>query len=352
MKTLNDCKKIIRHCSKCGLCQSVCPIFDITKNDCTVSRGHFIMLQGLLKGEIKTTKKINHYLDLCLKCGACTKFCPSGIDIVDVNLLAKSECIKNSFVEKIISFFLKYFVFGYFLRLISIFKNKTKSKTFEKKVVYFGGCGSKLKGNSAVIKLLNLCDIELLTPNFECCGIPFLMRGDINSFLGYINKFIEIINNNDVYEIVTTCASCEKAIKDYIKWSDNPTLKKIRVKNLYEYIRENNLKIELKNKQKVTFHKPCNIENWEDISWILKNTKNLEYLEIEKLDSCCGLNGVLKFREYNVFKEVFKNKRNSILKTGSKLVLTSCLGCEVALKAYSFNQYKVQDLIDFLGENI
>ena len=50
---------------------------------------------------LKTTKNINHYLDLCLKCGACTKFCPSGIDIVDVNLLAKSECIKNSFESDI-----------------------------------------------------------------------------------------------------------------------------------------------------------------------------------------------------------------------------------------------------------
>ena len=61
------------------------------------------MLQGLLKGQLKLTKKINYYIDLCLKCGACSKFCPSGIDAVDVMLAAKSEVFKNSLFEKTIS---------------------------------------------------------------------------------------------------------------------------------------------------------------------------------------------------------------------------------------------------------
>ena len=69
MKTLKNFKQQINSCSKCGLCQSQCPIYKITGNDCTVSRGHFIMLQGLIKGDLKMSKTINHYLNLCLKCG-------------------------------------------------------------------------------------------------------------------------------------------------------------------------------------------------------------------------------------------------------------------------------------------
>ena len=91
MKDLAEYKEEIHSCSKCGLCQSVCPIYKITGNDCSVSRGHFIMLKGLIKGDLKMTKKLNRYLDLCLKCGACSKFCPSDIDVVEIIASAKAE---------------------------------------------------------------------------------------------------------------------------------------------------------------------------------------------------------------------------------------------------------------------
>ena len=89
MKNLKDYREQIHKCSKCGLCQAECPIYKITGNDCSVSRGHFVMLKGVLKGELKLSKTINRYLNLCLKCGACTKFCPSGIDITDIITVAK-----------------------------------------------------------------------------------------------------------------------------------------------------------------------------------------------------------------------------------------------------------------------
>ena len=110
MKTLEDFREEIHKCSKCGLCQAECPIYKITGNDCSVSRGQFVMLQGVLKGELKLTKTINRYLNLCLKCGACSKFCPAGIDIVDIILAAKYEYFRSHYLEKIITFFQKYFL--------------------------------------------------------------------------------------------------------------------------------------------------------------------------------------------------------------------------------------------------
>ena len=113
MKQLECFKEEIHKCSKCGLCQGECPIYKITGNDCTVSRGHFVMLDGLLKGDLKMSKTINNYLDLCLKCGACSKFCPSGIDIVDIIAAAKHEYFKSHKIEKLISLFQKKIVFKF-----------------------------------------------------------------------------------------------------------------------------------------------------------------------------------------------------------------------------------------------
>ena len=358
MKHLKDFKEEIHKCSKCGLCQGECPVYQVTGNDCAVSRGLFVMLKGVLNGNLKMSKTINRYLDLCLKCGACTKFCPSGIDAVDVIISAKSEYFKKHPFEKLKTFIQKYFIFGLIPRIVRTFIRPTKSQKFEKKVLYFGGCGSKLKGDKSVVKLLNLLEIEVINPLFHCCGIPYFTRGDLKEFNKSIKSYLEIIKKYDIKEVVTTCASCEKSLKDYIKWAggnisedDISLLQEIKIKNIYEYLRENECKLKLKKAVKVTYHKPCNINNFRDIEWVLKNTENLEYVEMRDFDKCCGLNGLSKIKEYKIMKQIFDKKRKSILETNADFVLTSCLGCEAALNIYSLGQYKVCDLIDFITNN-
>ena len=344
MKPLAEYKEEIHSCSKCGLCQSVCPVYKITGNDCTVSRGQFIMLKGLIKGDLKMSPKINRYLDLCLKCGACSKFCPSAIDVVDIIASAKAEYFKTSKFEKLISFIQKTFIFGLGIKLCGIFSKKIKSKKFDRKVIYFGGCSGKIKGNKAVVKILNSCGVEVITPNFECCGIPFYVRGDKMSYENYKKSFEKILQKYDIKEVVTTCASCEKTLKGY-------KIEGLEIKNIFEYIREKELKPALKKKFKVTFHKPCNIDNFKDIEWILKHTGNLEYIEMSNFDKCCGLNGVTKISEYKIMSEIFKSKHNDIVNSGAKIVLTSCLGCEAALGLFSFGKYKVMDFAEFLSRH-
>ena len=345
MKDLAEYKNEIHSCSKCGLCQSVCPIYEVTKNDCSVSRGMFIMLKGLLKGELKMSKKLNRYLDLCLKCGACTKFCPSGINIVDIIASAKAKYFQSHPMGKFISFIQSKLIFGLGIKTLGLFSKNIISEKFDKKVIYFGGCGGNLKGNKSVISILNACDIEVITPLFDCCGIPFYVRGDKNSFEKAKQKFINLIEKYNTREIVTTCASCEKTLKSY-------NIDSLIVKNIFEYIREQNLKLKLKKKIRATFHKPCNIENYNDIEWILNNTENLEYIQMKNFDKCCGLNGIFKLSDYKILSKIPNEKHENIRQTKAKTVLTSCLGCEAALLLYSFGKYKVCDLTEFLAKNI
>ena len=80
--------------------------------------------------------------------------------------------------------------------------------------------------------------------------------------------------------------------------------------------------------------------------------KNLEYIKMTGFDECCGLNGISNIKEYKTLSKIFNKKRENIHNTQSQNVLTSCLGCETALKLYSFNKYKVTDLIEFLAKNL
>ena len=69
-------------------------------------------------------------------------------------------------------------------------------------------------------------------------------------------------------------------------------------------------------------------------------------------DKCCGLNGLSKIKEYDIMSKLFNAKIKNIEESGTKIVTTSCLGCEIALKAYSLGRYKVFDLVDIISKNI
>ena len=302
------------------------------------------MLQGLIKGELQMSKTINRYLDLCLKCSACSKFCPSGIDVVDIVALAKAEYFKLHKFEKFKSFLLKCGIKG--IHLLNSFLPKKKSKTFEKKVVYFGGCGGV---NSGAVKILNSMDIEVITPDFDCCGFPFFVRGDMDTFKEFMESFYKILEGYEDCDVVVNCATCEKTLKSFVKFGG----REVKIRNIFEYIRENNLKPELKGKpKKVTYHKPCNLDNFDDVKWVLNNTKNLEYVEMEGFDKCCGLEGLTNFKERKIMSKLFKEKHSNIKASGAKTVLTSCLACKVTLGLFSSFRYKVEDFAEFLAKNI
>ena len=58
MNQLKDYEKELKTCSKCGLCQSVCPVYKATGIETVVSRGKFKLVLGLIKKELNYTKNL------------------------------------------------------------------------------------------------------------------------------------------------------------------------------------------------------------------------------------------------------------------------------------------------------
>ena len=74
------------------------------------------------------------------------------------------------------------------------------------------------------------------------------MHGDLESFNHCIERFVKILKQYEIKEIVTTCASCEKTLKDYIRWTDSDETKEVlsdlKVQNIFEYLKD--VKLSLK----------------------------------------------------------------------------------------------------------
>ena len=346
MKSLKDFEKEINKCSKCGLCQAVCPVFKETKNDCAVSKGKFIMLKGVLNNDLKLNKNINKYLDMCLKCGKCKDFCPSDIDVCKIFETAKYEFVKNTFWGKVVFFLQSKYVFGNLLKLINK-KQDIKCANAKLKLLYFRGCAGKFSNHTTEI-LKNFDNIEVIEKDFECCGIPFLSSGNLERFEEVKNRNVSLIEKSDFDYILTDCASCESTLKNYF---DNDKYKFI---NLGELIENSNFKLQSKKELKVTFHKPCHLENSDYIEKLLTNIEGIKYIKCDGFDDCCGFAGEFALKNPKLSLVISKKKAENIIKSGADYVVTCCPACILGLKqglSHFKNAPKVIDLSKFLVQS-
>ncbi len=360
MKKLEDFAEDINKCSKCGLCQSVCPVYKVTGNDCAVSRGKFVMLEGVLKGDLKLNKNIEKYLDMCLKCGKCKDFCPSGIDVCKIFNVAKYECSKNSFRGKVERFFESDFVFGNLMRIARKLthpfsrRSNLKAAQMSQKLLYFKGCVNDVypKNEKALKKIFKNLDAELIEKDFECCGLPFLSSGNLERYEEVKQKNLQIIEDCDYDCVLTDCASCECTLKEYFSASDSP-----KFINAAEFLSEQNIKFRFKKPVKVTFHKPCHLNSADFLQKLFEKCENLEYIEMKDFDECCGFAGQFGLLNREISTTISKIKAQNIINTSADVVLTTCPACVIgiiqglqAVKLTEKKRPKVMNIIDFLSQ--
>jgi glycolate oxidase iron-sulfur subunit len=75
-----DWKEEVSKCSKCGKCQTVCPVFLETGDEATVSRGKISLAEALRDKQIVYTEKLRDHVYSCKKCMRCRTVCPSDVD--------------------------------------------------------------------------------------------------------------------------------------------------------------------------------------------------------------------------------------------------------------------------------
>ncbi len=333
MSDLKDFKAEINKCSKCGLCQAVCPVYKATGNECAVSRGKFVMLDGVLKGDLKLNKNINKYLDMCLKCGKCSDFCPSGIDVCKIFETAKNQYMKKTRFGKLL-FFLQNKFFH-----IKNLRPKFK-KTGTLKLLYFRGCVNNFFPDCDRV-LAKIPDIEIIERDFECCGIPLLSSGNLEGFEALKTHNLRQVDCDFDY-VFTNCASCESTLKQYLD---------AEFINLGELLIRQGLKFKFPKPIKITFHKPCHLKDDSFLKPLLANCENVEYVEMKDYDECCGFAGEFAIKNPKISMEISKKKAKNIINTGADCVITTCPACILGLnQGLIGHKIKVKSLSDFLAE--
>jgi glycolate oxidase iron-sulfur subunit len=264
VKMLKELEDQLAGCMRCGLCQSVCPLFAETGREADVARGKLALLDGLSQEMFKDPQGVSERLNRCLLCGSCAANCPSGVRVLDIfikarailsgymglspvkkaifrGLLGKPDLFnqlmdlgarfQGIFVKPVddllgssCSRFLSPVLRGrHFKPLAPTPLHKlvpslhTSAAPGQPTVALFVGCLiDKIypQVGQSVLTVLEHHGIGVLLPADQgCCGIPALSSGDTATFLKLVRHNLELFRPDSFDYLVTACATCSSTLK-------------------------------------------------------------------------------------------------------------------------------------------
>jgi glycolate oxidase iron-sulfur subunit len=153
----------------------------------------------------------------------------------------------------------------------------------------------------------------------------------------------------DLDYIITDCATCASAMKDYVKFlADNGDRQREysefggKIRDITEFLVDvlqlppsaYRVAPEFKGKT-VTWHEPCHLGRHlgvkEQPRKILRSIPDIKYVEMPDADRCCGMAGTFSIYFYDLSKKIADKKAASIGATGADIVVTDCPGCQIQL---------------------
>jgi glycolate oxidase iron-sulfur subunit len=393
-------KADLDRCTKCGFCMSSCPVYREERIESSVARGKIMLIRALLDGSLTLTDEMAEQLNRCTLCLTCAENCPAGAQVGAVITAARADKVAKkgvSFPYNIIFRWLlpRRRLFGWVVRFASWFQGIFLPKTegtirhlsfflaalgkgrhipriapkflrqsvpevnrppagvpVKYNVGYFTGCMTDFvfpELGKKIINFLTNNGVEVHVPHAQgCCGAPvFLGAGDFATGRRLADANVRAFKNLDY--VVTDCATCASAMKDYAKFlADNEERKKeyhefaARIKDITEFLVDV-LKLpssayrtaeEFRGKT-VTWHEPCHLGRYlgikEQPRHILRSLPGIRYVEMPEAEACCGMAGTFSIAFYDLSRKIADRKVAAIAAVGADVVVTDCPGCEIQL---------------------
>jgi len=409
----------VLQCMRCGFCLPTCPTFALTGRERSSPRGRVALARAVAEQKLEFTDAVKQEAFFCLDCRACTTACPSGVRAGEVMEICRSQShqqvplghVGNSFRKFILQRMLPdpelmersmlparlYQRLGIqwlvrhskALKLGPAWMEKAEGMLPELRpplrpqlpviteavgekrgrVGFFLGCVMTLMYpdvSRQTMRVLAYQGFDVVTPKAtKCCGAPHLSEGDRQTARELALFNLDLFLQADVDYIVTDCAGCGAALKEYEELLDGETEHerlasfRAKVRDVSEFLTEVGLRTGgLKPVQKsVTYHEPCHLCHAQSISRqprdLIQQIPGVELREMEEASWCCGSAATwgLKFSEES--RQVLDRKLDNVRKTEAEILVTANPGCQLQL-AWGVRErdlpVQVLHIMELLGE--
>ena len=327
MMSIAALREITEKCVRCGICQSVCPVFAELQREAAVARGKVSLIQEILSGKAEYSSKMSTYLLQCLGCGACSENCPNGVKADELILAARALMVeeKGLSLPKQVAFrgllnsvhLLRLFLragslmqglllrkipkeSGLHLRFSIPYLSKERwipsletpffldhspeemeAKEGGKKIGLFAGCAINYLFPSigaSTLRLLNQVGFSAVIPRDQgCCGLPAYGSGDLETARSLAKRNLKAFARGGTDQIIVPCASCLYFLKEGYAalFPDDPEVKAFSEKivepstfflNRMESLGQGVRSHPRGETLRVTYHDPCHLRRGLKIS--------------------------------------------------------------------------------------
>ena len=370
----------IDQCIKCGICTEYCPVARVT-GDFLGPKQAGPDAQRFRRPQDPST---DQWVGLCIGCGKCDLVCPAGVSVSELTLMAKAKALDEK------GFNLRNWLLGHthlfgsvavslasltnrvlrspVLRRLSdrflgidrrrpfpAYEKQTFRQWFrghqsrgDRKVAYFYGCytnTNEVDVGIAVVEVLEKNGFEVILPEQDCCGMPLLGQGDIESAraLGMRNVWSLARIVEAGYDIVFSSATCGHMIRcEYPEFFKIEGADRVaqRIFDVCEYLMMLHDKGELNTgfrprKERLPYHVPCHLRSMGIGLPAIDLLHLIPGLDVEDIDAgCCGLGGTYGFKKetYGVSMAIGENLVNALKEFDSPVVVSDCEGCRMQVR--------------------
>src|SRR2546430_1998646 len=331
------------HCIKCNVCNTVCPVLPVT--DLFPGPKYC----GPQAQRFRLGQPVEAWVDYCSGCGACSRACPSGVKVAELNtrarahvyetrglpapkrlrnaLLSRSELLgrAGSPLAPLANFALRFrpgrvladrvlgiardaplpaFTRGTFRRR---FPRLPQPEAPARRAAYFHGCTTEYYEpwvGEATVRVLAATGTAVELPPQRCCGLPFISNGD---FAGArrlaeanLRALLPVVRAG--VPIVATSTSCSLTLKhEYrdVLGLRGPEWEELAagVYDLFEWLRELQWRGELGPSfgalpARVLYHGPCQLRSHgvgQPAADLLGGLAGIELADSGV--ECCGIAG-------------------------------------------------------------
>lgn len=396
-------------CIRCGRCLPVCPTYQETRLETFSPRGRLTLLRAVEDGALDLTPALEAYLYHCLDCRACNTVCPSGIHIGELIVQGRVAAADRRPRPWLLDFVLRHVLTD--PRRLEIFSPGLRFAQWSgldllaarslgwlpgigpalrdltqmaprlapplrrelplvtpalpsvlasgpggerrHRVAFFLGCimnFAMADTSRATLRVLARLGCEVVTPRGQaCCGAPQddqalqpLSRAFARHNIALFEQY------QDVEAIVTDCAGCGGALKEYgewlrddPEWAERARMFSARVRDVTEwldFIWPEGLELRLPTPVCAAYHDPCHLANVQGVRQqprrLLARVQGLELRELPEAAPvrCCGSAGIYNITHPPMSKALLERKMEDIASTGAQMAITANPGCMLQLQ--------------------
>lgn len=377
--------EILRSCVHCGMCNAVCPTYQLLGDELDGPRGRIYLIKGLLEGaeadaaEISTVRT---HLDRCLTCRGCEVACPSGVQYGELLEIGREvveeqgrrmpwDAVARRVLGRIVpqpDIFACLVKLGRWFRWLlpgplgkmvpgarvpddaAVQTPAPKSGPVRRALV-LRGCVQRVAApatNRAAERLLHANGIEVVWAEAEhCCGGLNLHLGQTGAALGVMRRSIDAIRPllDQVEVIVSTASGCGVTVKDYgrlLAEDDAYAADAARIAAMTRDLAEVAapfMAFGVRNSEagkKVAWHAPCTLRHGQRVSGIVETLlarAGFELVEVADAHICCGSAGTYSLLQSGLAGRLRDNKLANLMAGGPDIVATANVGCQTHLAA-------------------